>query len=88
MSWASILEVIQKQIDGQLCEPYEHLVIDCEADHSGVMEELGLRRAEMKTLSSMAVAVFGWSSSSPAGPIVSLAVSDPDLRVRHHDPCV
>ena len=44
-------EVIQKEIDGQLCEPYEHLVIDCEADHQGgVMEELGLRRAEMKNL--------------------------------------
>ena len=44
-------EVIQKEIDGQLCEPYEHLVIDCESDHQGgVMEELGLRRAEMKNL--------------------------------------
>ncbi len=44
-------EVIQREIDGELCEPYEHLVIDCEEVHQGgVMEELGLRRAEMKNL--------------------------------------
>ena len=44
-------EVIQKTIDGVLSEPYEHLVIDCEEQHQGgVMEELGLRRAEMKNL--------------------------------------
>ncbi|MGB0222419.1 MAG: GTP-binding protein, partial [Luminiphilus sp.] len=44
-------EVIQKEIDGQLSEPYEHLVIDCEELHQGgVMEELGLRRAELKNL--------------------------------------
>ncbi|MEY3006066.1 MAG: translational GTPase TypA, partial [Pseudomonadota bacterium] len=44
-------EVIQKEIDGVLSEPYEHLVIDCEESHQGgVMEELGLRRAEMKNL--------------------------------------
>ena len=44
-------EVIQKEIDGQLCEPYEQLVIDCESQHQGgVMEELGQRRAEMKNM--------------------------------------
>lgn len=44
-------EVIQKEIDGVLSEPYEHLVIDCEETHQGgIMEELGLRRAEMKNL--------------------------------------
>ena len=44
-------EVIQKEIDGQLCEPYEQLVIDCESEHQGgVMEELGQRRAEMKNM--------------------------------------
>jgi GTP-binding protein len=38
-------EVIQKEIDGRLCEPYEQLVIDCETEHQGgVMEELGQRR--------------------------------------------
>jgi len=44
-------EVIQKTIDGVLSEPYENLVIDCEESHQGgIMEELGLRRAEMKNL--------------------------------------
>jgi GTP-binding protein len=34
-----------------LCEPYEQLVIDCEEAHQGgVMEELGLRRAELQNL--------------------------------------
>ena len=44
-------EVIQKEIDGQLSEPYELLVIDCEEVHQGGgMQELGLRRAELKNL--------------------------------------
>ena len=44
-------EVIQKEIDGQLHEPYEQLVIDCEDQHQGsVMEELGLRRAELENM--------------------------------------
>jgi GTP-binding protein len=41
-------QVIQKEVDGQLQEPYEQLVIDCEEAHQGaVMEELGARRAEL-----------------------------------------
>ncbi len=41
-------EVIQKEIDGVLQEPYEQLMIDCEDRHQGaVMEELGQRRAEL-----------------------------------------
>ncbi len=44
-------EVIQKEVAGKLCEPYEQLVIDCEEAHQGgVMEELGLRRAELQNL--------------------------------------
>jgi GTP-binding protein len=44
-------EVIQKEIDGVLCEPYEQLVIDCESEHQGsIMEELGMRRADLKNL--------------------------------------
>jgi len=44
-------EVIQKEIDGVLSEPYEQMVVDCEEVHQGgVMEELGLRRAELKNL--------------------------------------
>jgi len=44
-------EVIQKEIDGVLQEPYEQLVIDCEEEHQGsLMEELGLRRAELENM--------------------------------------
>jgi GTP-binding protein len=41
-------EVIRKEVDGVIHEPYEQLVIDCEEQHQGsLMEELGLRRAEL-----------------------------------------
>jgi GTP-binding protein len=44
-------EVIQKEVDGVLHEPYEQLVIDCEDQHQGsVMEELGLRRGELENM--------------------------------------
>ena len=44
-------EVIRKEIDGIMHEPYEQLVIDCETDHQGsVLEELGERRAEIKNM--------------------------------------
>ena len=44
-------EVIQKEVDGVLQEPYEQLVVDCEDRHQGsVMEELGLRRAELHNM--------------------------------------
>ncbi len=44
-------EVIRKEIDGVMHEPYEQLLIDCETDHQGsVLEELGERRAEIKNM--------------------------------------
>ncbi len=44
-------EVIRKEVDGVMHEPYEQLVIDCEEQHQGsVMEELGLRRAELENM--------------------------------------
>lgn len=44
-------EVIQKEVDGVMQEPYEQLVIDCEDQHQGaVMEELGQRRAELENM--------------------------------------
>ncbi|MBJ54326.1 MAG: translational GTPase TypA [Gammaproteobacteria bacterium] len=44
-------EVIMKEIDGVLSEPFETLVIDCNEEHQGsVIEELGLRRAEMQDM--------------------------------------
>ncbi|WP_461480578.1 translational GTPase TypA [Porticoccus sp.] len=44
-------EVIKKEVDGAIHEPYEQVVIDIEEQHQGaVMEELGLRKAEMANM--------------------------------------
>ena len=44
-------EVIQREVDGEIHEPFEQVVIDVEEQHQGaVMEELGLRRAEMTNM--------------------------------------
>ncbi|MCU7555427.1 translational GTPase TypA [Alteromonas sp. ASW11-19] len=45
-------EVILKEEDGQLMEPFEMLTIDCQEEHQGsIMEQLGLRKAELKDMS-------------------------------------
>ncbi len=44
-------EVVQREIDGVLQEPYEQVVIDVEDEHQGsIMEEMGNRRAEMTNM--------------------------------------
>ena len=44
-------EVIQREVDGEIHEPYEAVVIDVEDEHQGsIMEELGLRKAEMTNM--------------------------------------
>jgi len=44
-------EVILKEDNGQLLEPYESLVIDCEEQHQGaIMERLGARRGELTNM--------------------------------------
>jgi len=44
-------EVIQKEIDGQIQEPYEIVMIDVEEEHQGsIIEELGKRRADMTNM--------------------------------------
>jgi GTP-binding protein len=44
-------EVIMKEIDGVMCEPYENVTIDVEEEHQGtIMESLGLRKAEMRDM--------------------------------------
>jgi len=44
-------EVIRKEVNGVMHEPYEQLVVDCEEQHQGsVMQELGLRRAELENM--------------------------------------
>ncbi|MGE4419146.1 MAG: translational GTPase TypA [Sulfurimonas sp.] len=47
-------EVIVKEIEGVKCEPFEHLVIDVPEELSGtVIERLGKRKAEMKSMVPM-----------------------------------
>ena len=44
-------EVIQKEVDGEIHEPFEQIVIDIEDEHQGsIMEEMGLRKAELKNI--------------------------------------
>jgi GTP-binding protein len=44
-------EVVKKLVDGQVHEPFEHVVIDVEEKHQGsVMEELGMRKAELTNM--------------------------------------
>ena len=44
-------KVIIKEIDGEMCEPYESLTIDVEQIHQGtVMELLGVRKAELTNM--------------------------------------
>jgi len=44
-------EVVQKEVDGKIHEPYEMVVIDVEEQHQGsVMEAMGLRKAELTNM--------------------------------------
>ena len=44
-------EVVQKVVDGKVYEPFEQVVIDVEEQHQGsVMEELGMRKAELTNM--------------------------------------
>ncbi|MCJ8312640.1 MAG: translational GTPase TypA [Saccharospirillaceae bacterium] len=44
-------QVIQKEVDGKLHEPYEQVIVDVEEQHQGgVMEELGKRKADLTNM--------------------------------------
>jgi len=44
-------EVIVKEVDGKLQEPYENVVFDIEDEHQGsIMEQVGLRKGEMTNM--------------------------------------
>lgn len=44
-------EVVQREVDGEIHEPYEAVVIDVEDQHQGsIMEEIGLRKGELKNM--------------------------------------
>jgi len=44
-------QVIEREIEGEMCEPWEQLTVDCEQAHQGtVMELLGERRGELEDM--------------------------------------
>ncbi|MCG6859734.1 MAG: translational GTPase TypA [Chromatiaceae bacterium] len=44
-------EVIFREIDGKICEPYEQLTVDLDADNQGaIMQALGERRGELQDI--------------------------------------
>ncbi|QYZ65417.1 MAG: GTP-binding protein TypA [Gammaproteobacteria bacterium (ex Lamellibrachia satsuma)] len=44
-------EVIFREVDGEVCEPYEQLTVDVEELHQGtIMEALGTRKGELKDM--------------------------------------
>ena len=44
-------EVIFREIDGEVCEPYEQLTVDVEEEHQGgMMEALGERKGQLKDM--------------------------------------
>jgi GTP-binding protein len=46
-------EVIFREIDGEVCEPYEQLTVDVEDSSQGtIMEALGMRKGELKNMTS------------------------------------
>ena len=46
-------EVILKEVDGKICEPWQILSVDVEDEHQGaVMEKLGERRGELRNVGS------------------------------------
>ena len=45
-------EVIIREVDGELQEPFETVTIDCEEEHQGpIMEQMGLRKGELTNMS-------------------------------------
>ena len=44
-------EVIKKEVNGEIHEPFEQIVIDIESEHQGsIMEEMGPRKADLQSL--------------------------------------
>ena len=44
-------QVINKEIDGEICEPWETMTVDLEEDHQGkIMEKLGERKGNIKDI--------------------------------------
>ncbi len=44
-------EVIFREVDGEVCEPYEQLTVDVEEeDQGGIMEALGSRKGDLQDM--------------------------------------
>ena len=66
-------EVIIKEENGVKCEPYEHLVVDVPDDFSGaVIEKLGKRKAEMKTMVPMGAGQTRMEFEIPARGLIGM----------------
>ncbi len=66
-------EVIIKMVEGVKCEPFEHLVVDVPEDFSGaVIEKLGKRKAEMRTMVPMGVGQTRMEFEIPARGLIGL----------------
>ncbi|MEF3191138.1 MAG: translational GTPase TypA [Campylobacterales bacterium] len=64
-------EVIVKVENGVKMEPFEHLVIDCPEEYSGaVIEKLGKRKAEMKSMVPMGVGYTRLEFEIPARALI------------------
>ena len=42
--------MVTREIDGKVQEPYEQVVIDIEDEQGSIMEEIGLRKGELKNM--------------------------------------
>ncbi len=64
-------QVILKEIDSILCEPYEQLIVDIESQHQGaVMEKLGARKAECTNITSDDRGIVRLEFSIPARGLI------------------
>ena len=75
-------EVILKEIDGKLHEPYEQVEIEVSGDFQGVvMEMLGQRRGQLLDMKYATTAASIWSTGSDAWP-ARLPAAVPDRHAR------
>jgi len=84
-------QVIQREVDGVIHEPFEHLVIDVEALHQGaVIEELGKRMGDLTNMEPDGKGRVKLEFTVPSRGTnwLSRPVPDADLGLRHHDQCV
>ena len=78
-------EVIQKEIDGKMQEPFEMVVIDIEEQHQGpIMEEMGLRKAELTNMEPDGKGRIRLEFMSPSRGLIGFR----DVWLGYHDQCL